>query len=66
MLKVRKIVFKTALRFRKIERSETKRDKKHSNAFSWILIGSALFCCYGNVMLDQFDERGLCKHTRRS
>ena len=34
MLKVRKIVFKTALRFRKIERSETKGDKKHSNAFS--------------------------------
>ena len=34
MLKVRKIAFKTALRFGKIERSETKRDKKHSNAFS--------------------------------
>ena len=37
MLKVRKIVFKTAhytLHFRKIERSETKRDKKPSNAFS--------------------------------
>ena len=37
MLKVRKIAFKTAhytLRFRKIERSETKRDKKYSNAFS--------------------------------
>ena len=37
MLKVRKIAFKTAhytLRFRKIERSETKRDKKHSNALS--------------------------------
>ena len=30
MLKVRKIAF----RFGKIERSETKRDKKHSNAFS--------------------------------
>jgi len=39
MLKVRKIGFKTAhytLRFRKIERLETKRDKKHSNAFSFI------------------------------
>ena len=62
-------MFKTAhytLRFRKIECLETKRDKKHSNAFSRILIGSVLFCCEGNVMLDQFDERGLCKHTRRS
>ena len=37
MLKFRKIVFKTAhytLRFREIERSETKRDEKHSDAFS--------------------------------
>ena len=35
MLKVRKIAFKTAhytVRFRKIERSETKGDKKYSNA----------------------------------
>ena len=33
------------------------KDQAHSDVLSWILTGSELFRCQGNVMLDQFHEQ---------